>query len=265
MALIKCQECGNMVSTRATACPKCGCPVAAETNYEPQSNYDYHEEEKGSKKSWLYAIIGLLTLIIIGMGFYLSSNHRNDKATKNDMNDTISEKVEQVQTVEQPVSTETADPTVDEPHVVEEDIDMEDYEEDHDVGTRSDYAWGVNSPSQLENKIKGTVWTCRPTSGMWYRLDFKGDKMYLSYAVPSMGKWSGYLDNQNEHDIYAYRIQERHTSDTGEKYLSIQFHHLDNDVLAIGALNFFKSGDVELSMLRGKYGGPAECKDFNWE
>jgi ribosomal protein L32 len=28
MALVKCEECGNEVSNRATACPKCGAPIA---------------------------------------------------------------------------------------------------------------------------------------------------------------------------------------------------------------------------------------------
>lgn len=27
MALIKCPECGNQVSDKASACPKCGCPL----------------------------------------------------------------------------------------------------------------------------------------------------------------------------------------------------------------------------------------------
>ena len=30
MALIKCEECGNQVSTAATACPKCGNPIGSE-------------------------------------------------------------------------------------------------------------------------------------------------------------------------------------------------------------------------------------------
>jgi hypothetical protein len=29
MALISCKECGNQVSTLASACPKCGAPIAA--------------------------------------------------------------------------------------------------------------------------------------------------------------------------------------------------------------------------------------------
>ena len=34
MALIKCSECGSEVSSRATACPKCGNPIAAEREVE---------------------------------------------------------------------------------------------------------------------------------------------------------------------------------------------------------------------------------------
>lgn len=35
MALIKCPECGNQVSTAAPACPSCGYPVAAKAGEEP--------------------------------------------------------------------------------------------------------------------------------------------------------------------------------------------------------------------------------------
>lgn len=40
MALIECKECGQMISDKAVACPKCGCPVEhteVETNEQPQS------------------------------------------------------------------------------------------------------------------------------------------------------------------------------------------------------------------------------------
>ena len=30
MALIKCTECGKMISSRALKCPDCGCPVVVE-------------------------------------------------------------------------------------------------------------------------------------------------------------------------------------------------------------------------------------------
>ena len=33
MALIKCTECGRLISSMATACPTCGCPVGEMTFY----------------------------------------------------------------------------------------------------------------------------------------------------------------------------------------------------------------------------------------
>ena len=41
MALIKCIECGNDVSSYATACPRCGCPVEKSTHVESSTDlYD---------------------------------------------------------------------------------------------------------------------------------------------------------------------------------------------------------------------------------
>ena len=37
VALIKCEECGNDVSTKAVACPKCGAPVTASDPGEPST------------------------------------------------------------------------------------------------------------------------------------------------------------------------------------------------------------------------------------
>lgn len=44
MALIECKECGQMISDKAAACPKCGCPVEPQTtetmDVEPVSTED---------------------------------------------------------------------------------------------------------------------------------------------------------------------------------------------------------------------------------
>ena len=70
MALIKCRECGNLISDKASRCPKCGCPVdigdetryRANVNRQPMSQqpvyYDEGNSENGNK--WLYGIIALL-------------------------------------------------------------------------------------------------------------------------------------------------------------------------------------------------------------
>ena len=73
MALIKCKECGNMVSDRAKTCPKCGCPVGNQANDDPQGQSLAKKENHGSNNNkstsggllWLFLIIGIIALVII--------------------------------------------------------------------------------------------------------------------------------------------------------------------------------------------------------
>ena len=75
MALIKCNECGQMVSDLAEKCPKCGCPTKKEhvapynTNMAQQPVY-YHGAKRKNNNIWLYAIIALLSVALAGSGFY---------------------------------------------------------------------------------------------------------------------------------------------------------------------------------------------------
>lgn len=61
MALIKCPECGEEVSEKALACPKCGCPIN-QTESEPQKvvvdNIDQANDHTSRK------LLGFLILII---------------------------------------------------------------------------------------------------------------------------------------------------------------------------------------------------------
>lgn len=122
--------------------------------------------------------------------------------------------------------------------------------------------WNVTSANELKGKLAGTIWTCRPTGRRWYRLVFSSSQMTLYYAEPQMGKWLG---GSREGDMYNYSIEETYTADTGEKCVSVQFWDQHDDRVSLGALFFLKGGQVEFSWLRGRYGGKAECKDFNWE
>ena len=121
-------------------------------------------------------------------------------------------------------------------------------------------SWDISSIEELQNKIDGTIWTCRPTGEMWYRLVFSSSSMTLYYAEPQHGRWFG----GTEKDKWNYYVKKSYTSDTGEKCYSVQFTKPDDD-FSYGALFFLKGGDVEFSWLRGKYGGKAICGDFNWE
>ena len=92
MALIKCKECGHMISDKASACPNCGCPVERITVCEEcgqQIPYNVAEcpncgcpkdsvktfqedffDEKSEKKRSLAWILVIVLLCIIGGGCY---------------------------------------------------------------------------------------------------------------------------------------------------------------------------------------------------
>ena len=81
MALIKCSECGHMISDKATKCPKCGCPTKEKTvlHQEDAARNDmpmYDEEESHTNK-WLYVVIALLLGAFAFGGYYLYSNKKN--------------------------------------------------------------------------------------------------------------------------------------------------------------------------------------------
>jgi hypothetical protein len=68
MALVRCADCGTEVSDQATACPRCGRPIAATVPASPQPSTP--PRKKTSRATW-----GCLILIILGaLGVYLSSN-----------------------------------------------------------------------------------------------------------------------------------------------------------------------------------------------
>lgn len=118
--------------------------------------------------------------------------------------------------------------------------------------------WNISSVEELQKKIVGTVWTCRPTGRTWYRLVFSENDMTLYYARPSQGKWNEELSSK-----WRWNAKQSYTSDTGEKCYTIQFKKPDGEY-AYGALVFFKDGEIHFSWC-GREGGKAECKDYSWE
>ncbi len=61
MALIKCSECGQMVSDKASACPHCGCPVNQTT--QPQYFGDEQEEKPNNALKWLLGVLAALVVL----------------------------------------------------------------------------------------------------------------------------------------------------------------------------------------------------------
>ncbi|MBR6263873.1 MAG: zinc ribbon domain-containing protein [Prevotella sp.] len=74
MALIKCSECGHIISDRASMCPHCGCPTRDEETQHPwdavTNDTEVTNRGNGRSNKWLYAVIALWVAVIAGGGLY---------------------------------------------------------------------------------------------------------------------------------------------------------------------------------------------------
>jgi hypothetical protein len=76
MALIKCKQCGKLISDKATKCPKCGCATNKDlTNYQVDEDrvlaeepVNYEEDSGSNTKKYL--LIALLVAAIVGGGYW---------------------------------------------------------------------------------------------------------------------------------------------------------------------------------------------------
>ena len=86
MALIKCSECGHVISDRAPMCPHCGCPTRDEETQYPwdaaPSNTRVLNRRKGRSNKWLYVVIALWVAVLAGGGYYWYSQSTGDKDVK---------------------------------------------------------------------------------------------------------------------------------------------------------------------------------------
>lgn len=91
MALIKCPECGHMISDKAVKCPKCGFPIGQETapapNHVYPDDYVYDDRTGSSSRKWLFAAIGVLAVAVGIVAFLLLRNGQGQETA-----DTESEK-----------------------------------------------------------------------------------------------------------------------------------------------------------------------------
>ena len=82
MALIKCPECGNMISDRAATCPRCGCPTTGDNQHVYNHDMIPKETESSSVKKPLYAIIALLIVALALVGVWLLRSKASDDSNQ---------------------------------------------------------------------------------------------------------------------------------------------------------------------------------------
>lgn len=69
MALVRCPDCGKDVSTRASSCPNCGGPVAAEENKDKEIKVITEHTSKSLKgQSCLSGVLFLLGVLFVFSG-----------------------------------------------------------------------------------------------------------------------------------------------------------------------------------------------------
>ena len=99
MALIKCKNCGQMISDKAMKCPKCGYK-----NIGPTNDATVFDDKKSNSNKWLYAIIAVLTIMLLGGGAFFLLNNKDNDTSSIEITDTL--KVREPIESEQPEQNE---------------------------------------------------------------------------------------------------------------------------------------------------------------
>lgn len=87
MALIKCPECGNDVSTEAVSCPKCGCPIKKQKNEsKPQQETQPVNQQNSSTGSGCGTVILVIIAIIAAILMLVTCSGGSSSKSSNDWN-----------------------------------------------------------------------------------------------------------------------------------------------------------------------------------
>lgn len=209
MALIKCTKCGQMISDKAKACPKCGEPVRGfnETPNEyrrseqsfPRQDNSINQTRKRKTSPALITTIALLSMAVLALGgfvfykmVYEPSRFAPDTDQEVLINMSDDDTVDTTAIVEeQPVIEEVA------PVAIEEPVDAAADSSDDAATTRYVVVTGVNvrlrtSPEINDYNIitdsrgknlhpnKGDRLECVGEYGDFYLVIFKGREVYIS-------------------------------------------------------------------------------------
>lgn len=120
MAMIKCRECGQLISDKAARCPRCGCPSMRMSEQTQFQRYDTppptRNDQGGGNRpnnNLLYAIIAGLLVIIAG-GAFLWYNSSKQEQKIQQMMDQVAKTEENTSTKGEGVAQQNQESTVQE-------------------------------------------------------------------------------------------------------------------------------------------------------
>lgn len=202
MALIICKECGGKMSDRATECPHCGCPIEyqkdshSKIEHTPSNHSNIIEGNKSlSNKIVKIAAISMSTVIgviLFGLcaNYVLFNCFGIGSPTLSGLQSNAEEAV-----------------AVAEEEVIEAPIDVQ--------------IQNAKTPEEVRTLLNGTTWHYAENLSKseiegWFKVRFEGDN-YIAYtALPSDGVWT-------ETERGKYKISEGRFSNTGEKYICVEW------------------------------------------
>jgi len=76
MPLLKCPECGNMISDAASACPKCGMPM------DEAAHGKIAQKAAEAKKTGQQVGVGCLVVLLLFVGLCIADNNDEDSSPK---------------------------------------------------------------------------------------------------------------------------------------------------------------------------------------
>ena len=120
MAMIKCRECGQLISDKAARCPRCGCPSMRMSEQTQFQRYDTppptRNDQGGGNRpnnNLLYAIIAGLLVIIAG-GAFLWYNSSKQEQKIQQMMDQVAKTEENASTKGEEAAQQNQESTVQE-------------------------------------------------------------------------------------------------------------------------------------------------------
>ncbi|MBO5296779.1 MAG: hypothetical protein J6B03_04200 [Candidatus Homeothermus sp.] len=200
MALTTCKECGGKMSDRATECPHCGCPREFQDRIPFQaevSNKSQAQSMDGAKrqKSKPYRIIAISLVAILGvsmvvlLGNFVLFNYFGIGSARLCGWKSDNE-------IEEAAVVEIEDPI---------DEKIKNAKTIEDVRTLLNGTTWHYTENLSDSQIEG-----------WFKVRFE-DNNYISYtALPSYGTWT-------ETERGQYKISEGRFSNTGEKYICVEW------------------------------------------